>query len=95
MTKANNKFTFKLKVKTVSMLEFRRHAARVLALLRTGKEVVRLTYRGQPIADLVPVKKPQSKRPPKNDPFYLLTELSAKGPGLTNEQIDRLLYEQP
>ena len=82
-------------MKTVSMLEFRRDAARVLGWLKTGKEIVRLTYRGQAIADLVPVKNEEMKRPPKNDPFYRLAESATDGSGLTNDEIDRLIYEQP
>ncbi|HMC27431.1 MAG TPA: hypothetical protein VKM56_06520 [Verrucomicrobiae bacterium] len=82
-------------MKTVSMLEFRRDAAKVLRLLRLGKETIRLTYRGQAVADLVPVKPDLKKRPPRNDPFYRLPEIAIDGQPLTNRDIDRLLYEQP
>ena len=76
------------------MLEFRRDAARVLRWLRTGKEIVRLTYRGEAVADLVPVRKKPIQRPPSDDPFYRIAELAGKGKGLSNEEIDRLVYEQ-
>ena len=82
-------------MKMVSMLEFRRDAARVLRLLNKSKETVRLTYRGEAIADLVPVRSGTRKRPPRDDPFYRLPEIAIKGQPLTNREIDRLLYEQP
>ena len=78
-------------MKTVSMLELRRQFPKVLRWLQTGKEIVRLTYRGKPIADLTPVKRGES-RPPKSDPFYAICDLAADGPNLSNKQIDQLLY---
>ena len=82
-------------MKTVSMLEFRRDAAKVLRWLRLGKQTIRLTYRGQPVADLVPVKPDLKRRPPRNDPFYMLPEIAVDGQPLSNREMDRLLYEQP
>ncbi len=79
-------------MKTVSMSKFRRDAATVLRWLRGGKEVVRLTYRGQPIADLTPVVAAGESRPPATDPFYRLPEWAAGAGGLTNEEIDRTVH---
>jgi antitoxin (DNA-binding transcriptional repressor) of toxin-antitoxin stability system len=82
-------------MKTVTMLEFRKDAAKVLRWLARGDGNVRLTYRGRPVADLVPVQAGSANRPACDDPFYRLGEWAVEGANLTNEAIDRLLYEQP
>jgi antitoxin (DNA-binding transcriptional repressor) of toxin-antitoxin stability system len=80
-------------MKTVTMLEFRRRAAKILDGLRLGKETIRLTYRGKPVADLVPVKAASSGRPREDDPFYRIHKYAvAGGEDLTNQEIDRILY---
>ena len=79
-------------MKSVTMLEFRRRAGRILGSLQGG-EAIRLTYRGKAVADLVPVKAPKADRPPKDDPFYrILTHAVGEGEDLTNREIDRILY---
>ena len=42
-------------MKRISMLEFRRDARKVLSAVRKGQPVL-LTYRGRPVARLVPVR---------------------------------------
>ena len=79
-------------MKTVTMLEFRRDAARVLRWLQGGREVVRLTYRGRAVADLTPVAATARARPPASDPFYRLPQLAVSASGLTNAEIDRTVY---
>jgi antitoxin (DNA-binding transcriptional repressor) of toxin-antitoxin stability system len=81
-------------MKTVTMLEFRKDASRVLRWLTRETESVRLTYRGRPVAIMVPASTSHAKRPPHDDPFYRLAEKAAKGATLTNEEIDRIVYEQ-
>ena len=82
-------------MKTVTMLEFRRDAAKVLRWLARGAGSVRLTYRGQPVADLIPVQANAAPRPPQDDPFYRLNEWTVKGANLTNADMDQILYERP
>jgi antitoxin (DNA-binding transcriptional repressor) of toxin-antitoxin stability system len=73
----------------VTMLEFRKNADRVLGEVRNGRRIL-LTYRGKPVARLEPVGE---ESPAKNDPFYRLAEIAdAKGSGLNNKEIDRLIY---
>jgi prevent-host-death family protein len=74
---------------TVSMLEFRRNAEDVLRRVRKGQRMV-LTYRGRPVARLVPVA---SETPATADPFYRLTDLADEdGADLTNAEIDTIVY---
>lgn len=82
-------------MKIVTMLEFRKDAAQVLNWLQQGKETVRLTYRGKPVADLLPITEQDVDRPPGNDPFYRLPQRAVDGVGLTNQQMDALIYGQP
>ena len=79
-------------MKSISMLEFRKNAAKILDCVRKGKETVRLTYRGKPVADLAPVKTEISRRPPVDDPFYAIHKIAEPaGKNLTNGEIDRIL----
>jgi antitoxin (DNA-binding transcriptional repressor) of toxin-antitoxin stability system len=76
-------------MKTVSMLEFRRHAERVIQQLRRGERLV-LTYRGEAVARLEPIADPQIEA---TDPFYALGRLADRGgEPLTNRQIDEIVY---
>ena len=80
-------------MKTLSMLDFRRNARRVLEAVRRGERLV-LTYRGEPVARLEPIS--AVTRPvPSDDPLLRIEDFAFDGPGgdLTNEQIDRLVYE--
>lgn len=76
-------------MKTVSMLEFRQDADRVLAQLRKGERMV-LTYRGKPVARLEPIA---AETTHADDPFYRLGELADDaGKSLSNREIDRAIY---
>jgi prevent-host-death family protein len=76
-------------MKTISMLDFRRHAEAVLDEVRRGQPFV-LTYRGKPAARLEPIVERQIT---PEDPFYALDRLAdAKGASLTNDEIDRIVY---
>jgi antitoxin (DNA-binding transcriptional repressor) of toxin-antitoxin stability system len=88
---------FNLKVnlpcmRTISMLEFRRHARRALDALRRGERLL-LTYRGEPVARLEPVGRDQPEVP-ENDPLLHVDDYAIEGPGgpLANEEVDRLVY---
>jgi len=81
-------------MKTISVLEFRRHLPRIVKSLQTSKEGIRLTYRGKPIAELTPVR-PKASRPPDDDPFYRICELAVEGPDLSNKEMDEVLYGNP
>lgn len=75
------------------MLEFRRDARRILEAVRRGERLV-LTYRGEAVARLVPVRsEPESV--PDDDPIFRIDDFAVDGPGgeLANEEIDRLVYE--
>ena len=41
-------------MKTISMLEFRHHAEKVIAQVQKGQRLI-LTYRGKPVARLEPI----------------------------------------
>ena len=74
---------------TISMLEFRKHAKKILQRAQRGERFV-LSYRGRPVVRLEPIIDPPLK---DEDPFYRLPQLAQKEPeDLTNEQIDRVLY---
>jgi antitoxin (DNA-binding transcriptional repressor) of toxin-antitoxin stability system len=75
-------------MKSVSMLEFRKDAERVLQQVIKGRSFV-LTYRGKAVARLEPLGR-QSIDP--DDPIYRLTEIAESGGALTNEEIDKIVY---
>jgi prevent-host-death family protein len=75
-------------MKQVSMLDFRRDAARVLAKVRRGERLI-LTHRGKPVARLEPILNDPADA---DDPFYSLCELAEPAGSLTNRQIDEILY---
>jgi prevent-host-death family protein len=77
-------------MKSVTMLEFRKEADRVLKQVAQGQSFV-LTYRGKPIARLEPIAQNTIDA---NDPIYSLTEIAESGGSLTNEEIDKILYGQ-
>ena len=74
------------------MLELRRNARRILEAVRRGERVV-LTYRGEPVARLEPVRGGPSEVP-EDDPLLRIEDFAVDGPGgpLTNEDMDRLVY---
>ena len=74
----------------VSILQFRRQAEAIIRQVRQGKRLI-LTYRGKPVMRLEPIREQVGP----DDPFYSLSEMSvADGESLTNEEIDRLVYEK-
>ncbi len=75
-------------MKTVSMVDFRLNAERILALVQKGQRVT-ITRRGKPVARLEPI---QDLEPSSDDPIYSLAELSEKGGSLTNQEINEILY---
>ena len=75
-------------MKSVSMLEFRKHADAVLKQVVKGHSFV-LTYRGKPIARLEPIAQ---NRIDTDDPIYGLTEIAESGGSLTNAEMDKIIY---
>ncbi|MCX6349974.1 MAG: type II toxin-antitoxin system prevent-host-death family antitoxin [Candidatus Aureabacteria bacterium] len=77
-------------MKTISMVEFRLHAERVIREAMRGEAMI-LTYRGKPAIRLQPI---EGERCREDDPFYRLDSLAAKdGESLTNAQMDKVIYE--
>ena len=75
----------------ISMLEFRRHAEAIIRKARQGKRMI-LTYRGRPVMRLEPIVE---EKVSEEDPFYTIDQLAVSdGQSLTNEQIDRIVYEE-
>ena len=73
----------------VSILEFRKHAERILRRVQQGQGLI-LTYRGKPVARLEPI---HNKKIGADDPFYRLDQLAVStGKPLTNEEIDQIVY---
>lgn len=88
------KFNFKLKyMREITMLELRRDARSWLDAVRNGERFV-LTYRGQPVARLEPVR-PGVSDVPEDDALLRIDDYAVDGPGgrLDNAEIDRVLYE--
>jgi antitoxin (DNA-binding transcriptional repressor) of toxin-antitoxin stability system len=87
----NFKFNF-IFMKTVTMLEFRRNAARLLRRIANGERFV-LSHRGKPAARLEPVRGPPAGDPGV-DPFLTIGRRATASPkGRTKHaEIDRILY---
>ena len=81
-------------MKTISMVELRNNSEAVIEQLRQGFSFT-LSYRGRPIAKLVPVS-PGKDEIEADDPLYTLADHADAGSlsnrSLTNEQIDQTLY---
>lgn len=78
-------------MKTISMLEFRRHSERVIRSALAGERML-LTYRGKPLFHLEPCAHPEVNG--GEDPFYRLAEhADGAAKPLSNREIDTLLYE--
>ncbi len=76
-------------MKTVTLVEFRKNAARVLGRVRRGERLV-LTSRGRPAARLEPITE---KDVAPEDPIYRLAESAGEGgKSLSNRDMDRLIY---
>ena len=79
-------------MKTVSMLEFRKNAQSIIRRAMRGQRTL-LTYRGEPVLRLEPVDTVVELS--EDDPFYTLGILAdSEGEGLSNDQIDRIVYEE-
>ena len=75
---------------TITMLQFRKDAEAILAKLRKGEGFL-LTYRGRPVARLEPITTAEISA---DDPFYSICDLATpQGESLTNQEIDRIVYE--
>jgi len=85
------KLTFKF-MKSITMLEFRRDAQRVLRAVGRGEGVL-LTYRGKPVARLEPVR-PTDRNVGDDDPLLRVDDFALDGPGgpLSNDEIDAVIY---
>jgi len=76
-------------MKTVSVLEFRKHAGEIIRSAVKGQRMV-MTYRGKPVFRIEPV---EDKKAVADDPFYRLAEIAEKNaPSLNNNQIDSIVY---
>jgi antitoxin (DNA-binding transcriptional repressor) of toxin-antitoxin stability system len=74
---------------SVSMVELRLHADRIIQRVKAGETLV-LTYRGRPALRLEPLP---AEELGADDPFYALADLADDtGASLTNEQIDEIVY---
>ena len=79
-------------MKTITMLDLRRDARRWIEAVQRGERLL-LTYRGEPVARLEPVR-PEGAEVPEDDPLLRIEDFAVDGPGhpLTNEEIDRVVY---
>jgi prevent-host-death family protein len=78
-------------MKSVSMLDFRLHAEKIIDQVQKGQRLI-LTRRGKPVARLEPIIAPSLDA---DDPFYSLSDKAGDGgEALSNAQIDDLLYGQ-
>ena len=76
-------------MKTISMLELRQDAKRIIRQLSRGQRMV-LTYRGKPVARPEPL---HETTPAVHAPFHQLADLAVdEGSGLTNKEIDKIVY---
>lgn len=73
----------------ISLVEFRRNARGIIHRVQQGQRLV-LTYRGRPVMRLEPVT---DQKVEADDPFYHLGRIAVRGGCLTNEDIDRIVYE--
>ena len=79
-------------MKTVTMLEFRKNAERVLRRVAKGERLV-LSHRGKPAARLEPVTAPPAAAFP-DDPFLGIARRATASPKgkKKHSHIDRILY---
>jgi antitoxin (DNA-binding transcriptional repressor) of toxin-antitoxin stability system len=76
-------------MKTVSLLEFRKNADKIIRWSRQGVRMV-MTYRGRPVMRLEPVL---GEAINDDDPFLLLDGIAdGKGESLSNEEMDGIIY---
>jgi antitoxin (DNA-binding transcriptional repressor) of toxin-antitoxin stability system len=76
-------------MKTVTVLEFRRNAEKIIRWSRQGKRMV-MTYRGRPAIRLEPVVQDKVN---SDDPFLKLDGIvPGKKSRLTNREMDEIIY---
>ncbi|MDN5861972.1 MAG: hypothetical protein L0H19_00825 [Salinisphaera sp.] len=75
---------------TISMLELRRDAERIVRRVQLG-ETLLLTYRRRPVLRLEPLEE-TSPATAADDPLRALIGLAGAASGLKNEAIDALVY---
>jgi antitoxin (DNA-binding transcriptional repressor) of toxin-antitoxin stability system len=77
-------------MKTITMLEFRKNAAKIIRWSRQGQRMT-VTYRGKPVMKIEPILPQKTKG---DDPFYSLGLMADDGGGtLGNDAMDKLIYE--
>jgi antitoxin (DNA-binding transcriptional repressor) of toxin-antitoxin stability system len=78
-------------MKTISMLELRSKGREVVKRLDRG-ERLELTYRGRKVATMEPALRKKSSTIPADDPILEFLKRAEPLGGLTNEDIDQVLY---
>jgi antitoxin (DNA-binding transcriptional repressor) of toxin-antitoxin stability system len=78
-------------MKTISMLELRSKGRDIVKRLDRG-ERLELTYRGRKVAVMEPAVSKKSTPIPADDPIFAFLERAEPLGGLTNEDIDQVLY---
>jgi antitoxin (DNA-binding transcriptional repressor) of toxin-antitoxin stability system len=76
---------------TISTNDLRFKFKRVLQAMKRGESLT-LTYRNQPLAKLQPILKEEVEVSP-DDPIFKLREWAEPMGNLTNEEIDKLIYD--
>ena len=74
-------------MKTVSMLEFRRDAEKIIRQVQRGQPML-LLYRGRPVLRLEPVREAIQE----DDAAYAITSHAVPGEPISNQEIDKVLY---
>jgi antitoxin (DNA-binding transcriptional repressor) of toxin-antitoxin stability system len=78
-----------VRMKSISLLEFRKNAEKIIRWSKLGKRMV-MTYRGQPVIRLEPVVE---ERIDEDDPFLLLDGIiEGKRSSMSNAEMDRVIY---
>lgn len=78
-------------MKTVSVLEFRRNAEKIIRWSKQGKRMV-MTYRGRPVMRLEPIEEKEAVS--EDDPFLQLEGIAEgkQREDLSNEKMDEIIY---
>jgi antitoxin (DNA-binding transcriptional repressor) of toxin-antitoxin stability system len=78
-----------IKMKSISVLEFRKNAEKIIRWSRQGKRMI-MTYRGRPVIRLEPILDDVVD---KDDPFLQLDGIAVGGnENLSNQQMDEIIY---
>jgi prevent-host-death family protein len=76
---------------TISTNDLRFAFERVIAAVKKGRTLT-LTYRNKPLARIVPFSEVKKLAP--NDTLHALADLAEPMGQLTNEEMDRLIYDR-